>query len=54
MIMLSRWRSLFYHWMESIWIITRESKRSPKTIEAIILCDELLIVEKDCLFSSEE
>ena len=32
----------------------RKSKHSPKTIEAIILCDELLIVEMECLFSIEE
>lgn len=40
--------------MFSVWIVIRESKRALQRIEAIFLCDELLIVEKECLFSIEE
>ncbi len=40
--------------MFSVWIVIRGSKHALQRIEAIFLCDELLIVEKECLFSIEE
>ena len=40
--------------MFSVWIVIRGSKHALQRIEAIFLCDELLIVGVECLFSIEE